>query len=203
MKLSPCKTTLIKVLPSDVDNGRVFVPDSVKSIGNWAFSFCDKELTTLTLSDGVKTIGKSALYGCKKLRNLTLPDSVESIDDFIFSGCKELTTLIIDSPKIEAGEKVRALLPEHLQKIAVIKNVSLAKAMQAITPLIHGCINGSFPLSKDIVGVIFQHLLPPNSPNENKKNVERVFNVVNNIFKVKKSSLKHTEILGQELKIVL
>jgi len=55
----------------------VYIPDSVTSIGSFAFNRCN-ELTSITIPDSVTTIDNSAFFGYP-LGNVTIPDSVTSI----------------------------------------------------------------------------------------------------------------------------
>ncbi|MBQ9976114.1 MAG: leucine-rich repeat domain-containing protein, partial [Clostridia bacterium] len=54
------------------------IPDSVTSIGNYAFYKC-ASLTSVTIPDSVTSIGSSAFSNCTSLTSLTIPDSVTSI----------------------------------------------------------------------------------------------------------------------------
>lgn len=80
----------------------VTIPDSVTSIGNYAFSGCTS-LTTVTIPDSVTSIGAYAFSFCTGLASITIPDGVHSIGDFAFSHCTGLTSVtILDSnPSIE------------------------------------------------------------------------------------------------------
>ncbi|MGN1042404.1 MAG: leucine-rich repeat domain-containing protein, partial [Christensenellales bacterium] len=59
--------------------------DSVMSIGDIAFFYCDG-LTSITIPDGVTSIGEGAFYYCSKLTSITIPASVTSIGSDAFSG---------------------------------------------------------------------------------------------------------------------
>ncbi len=52
-------------------------------------------VTTLSLSDKVKTVGKYAFYGYDKLTSLNISNGVESIGTHAFDGCSGLTKLLI------------------------------------------------------------------------------------------------------------
>ncbi len=73
---------------------RVTIPDSVKSIGVYAFRGCTG-LQSITIGNGVETIDYCAFYGCMGLTEITIPDSVTSIGDSAFSGCTGLQSVTI------------------------------------------------------------------------------------------------------------
>jgi hypothetical protein len=59
-------------------------------------AFSDRtNLTSITLPEGITSIGNSAFYGCTGLPSITLPNSVTSIGDRAFSGCTGLTFITI------------------------------------------------------------------------------------------------------------
>ena len=72
----------------------VTIPDSVTSIGSYAFYNCSS-LTSITIPDGVTSIGNLAFSGCSSLTSITIPDSVTSIGYYAFSGCSSLTSITI------------------------------------------------------------------------------------------------------------
>ncbi len=75
-------------------SGSYAIPDSVTTIGDSAFSYCDS-LTAVTIPDSVTTIGGSAFYNCGSLTTVTIPDSVTTIGDGAFWNCASLTTVTI------------------------------------------------------------------------------------------------------------
>ena len=72
----------------------VTIPDSVTSIGSYAFSSCTS-LISVTIPDGVTSIGDSAFYFCTNLTSITIPDGVTSIGTYTFMGCTSLTYIVI------------------------------------------------------------------------------------------------------------
>ncbi len=74
------------------------IPDSVTSIGDYAFSGCSS-LTSITIPDSVTSIGDYAFYGCSSLTSITIPDSVTSIGSSAFSGCSNLTSVYYEGTR--------------------------------------------------------------------------------------------------------
>ena len=79
------------------------IPDSVISIGDFAFSECNS-LTSIIIPDSVTSIGYSTFSECKSLTNINIPDSVTSIGDFAFSGCDSLTSINIPNGVTNIGQ---------------------------------------------------------------------------------------------------
>ena len=72
----------------------VTIPNSVTSIGNNAFSDC-KSLTSVTIGNSVTSIGNLAFCRCRSLTSITIPNSVNSIGKAVFFGCIGLTSVTI------------------------------------------------------------------------------------------------------------
>ena len=70
----------------------VTIPDSVTSIGNYAFEDCTS-LTSVTIPNSVTSIGSSAFDSCRSLRNVTIPNSVTSIGFGAFYDCTNLANV--------------------------------------------------------------------------------------------------------------
>ena len=68
------------------------LPNSVKSIGGYAFSECSG-LTKLTLPDSLESIERGAFQGCTGLKELTLSNRLKSIEDSAFYGCTGLAKI--------------------------------------------------------------------------------------------------------------
>ncbi|MBO7311593.1 MAG: leucine-rich repeat domain-containing protein, partial [Alistipes sp.] len=83
------------------------IPDSVTTIGNYAFYDCDS-LTSVTIPDSVTTIGYSAFADCSSLTSVTIPDSVTTIGYDAFYGCSSLTSVTIPDSVTEIGDSAFA-----------------------------------------------------------------------------------------------
>lgn len=74
----------------------ITIPEGVTSIGNEAFRNCSS-LTSFTIPDGVTSIGDSTFYNCSRLSSLTIPESVRSIERGAFAICSGLTQITVQA----------------------------------------------------------------------------------------------------------
>ena len=153
------------------------IPDSVTSIGNSAFSYCDSltsvyitdvakwcgisfgsnplyyahdlylngELVTeLTIPDSVTSIGSYAFSGCTSLTSVIIPDSVTSIGSSAFSGCDSLTSVVIPDSVTSIGDSAfyycTSLTSVYISDIAAWYNISFGNSYS--NPLCNLYLNG-------------------------------------------------------------
>ena len=80
----------------------VTIQDGVVNIGKSAFSDCSG-LTSVTIQDGVVNIGESAFSNFSKLTSITIPNSVTSIGYKAFDKCSGLTSVSIGNSVTSIG----------------------------------------------------------------------------------------------------
>lgn len=80
------------------------IPHNIKSIGNSAFSYCDR-LTSVTIGNNVTSIDNSAFLNCNSLTSVNIPNSVTSIGYAAFCGCSSLKSITIGSGVTSIGYK--------------------------------------------------------------------------------------------------
>lgn len=72
----------------------VTIPNGIISIGDLAFYACSS-LTSVTIPDSVTNIGEEAFAVCSKLTSVKIPNGIKNIGTFAFNHCKELTSIVI------------------------------------------------------------------------------------------------------------
>ena len=78
------------------------IPDSVTSIGNYAFYGCSG-LTSVTIGNSVKSIRYYAFYCCSRLTSVTIGNNVTSIGDYAFYECRDLSSITIPNSVTSIG----------------------------------------------------------------------------------------------------
>jgi hypothetical protein len=79
------------------------IPDSVVEIGEDAFSY--SSIQSVHMGTGVKVIAANAFSQCYELTTVSLSPNLESIGDYAFASCYELKMLIIPESVVSIGTK--------------------------------------------------------------------------------------------------
>ncbi len=80
----------------------IIIPNSVKSIGHYAFWGC-ASLKSITIPVGVVCIGCGAFGNCSSLTRIEIPNGVNGINSFTFNGCGSLESVIIPDSVTSIG----------------------------------------------------------------------------------------------------
>lgn len=72
----------------------ITIQDGITSIGSYAFIGCSS-LKSIILPNSLESIGTKAFYGCSSLTSITIPNSVTSINPVAFGECSSLTNINI------------------------------------------------------------------------------------------------------------
>jgi len=78
--------TLLHAYPAGKAGANYVIPDSVTSIGNYAFAFCES-LTSITIPDSVTSIGNETFSNCTGLSSITFLGDAPKIENDAFEGC--------------------------------------------------------------------------------------------------------------------
>lgn len=73
----------------------IHIPEGVTSIGNQAFAYSN--LSEISMSASVKTIGYSVFSGCDNLTEILISSGVTSIGEYAFYGCDNLTAINVSA----------------------------------------------------------------------------------------------------------
>ncbi len=76
-------------------SGELVIPSNVTSIGSHAFYHTSMD--SLTIQEGVKSIGFQAFSECGRLKSVYIPSTVNEINTYAFSSCRSLTEVTIAS----------------------------------------------------------------------------------------------------------
>lgn len=98
----------------------VSVPDGVKTVGAEAFAGCTS-LSYVTFPASLRTIENGAFSGCSYLNRLIIPEGVEEIGNGAFADCKNLSAVSIPSTLLYLGTSAFAGC-EDLKTIGVSKD---------------------------------------------------------------------------------
>jgi hypothetical protein len=96
------ETLTAKVIQKKGYSGDIVIPEvvvskkvSYKVVGIDAETFKDSNITSITIPDGVTTIGENAFKYCKSLTSINIPDGVTTIGEYAFYDCSSLTSITI------------------------------------------------------------------------------------------------------------
>lgn len=95
------KTSLLAVSPAV--QGTYIMPNTVASIGDYAFSKCN-EITSVALSNSVTSIGFGLFYECAALRSVSMGNNVTTIGGSAFYKCTNLASMEIPNSVASIGE---------------------------------------------------------------------------------------------------
>ena len=124
----------------------LYLPDSVISIGEYAFS--KAKITGVRLNEGLKTIGAHAFYG-SSLWEIVIPRSVTAIRDETFSGCRYLKYCEINHDATW-GNNVFYGAALSMHKGLYVATIRISNVTKIPDNLFHKSISAVIRLSSDI-----------------------------------------------------
>ena len=116
--------TEIVLYPRVIKNSSYTIPESIASIGKYAFRGCNK-LKNITLPKHLTNIGIFAFEGCKGLCSIALPDGITEIGVGIFYECSGLKSIYIPNSVESIGECSFAFCTS-------LKNIDIPESVKAI-----------------------------------------------------------------------
>ena len=130
------------------NNLSVTVREGVRTIGESVFSGCSF-ITSISLPESLTSIGRSAFYNCRGLSAVTIPAAVTEIGEHAFRECKNLTSM-----EIPAG--ITRIAPYTFQLCTGLTSVSLPNGLTEIGDYAFGNCTGltafTIPTSVTTIG---------------------------------------------------
>ena len=117
--------TRILCYPAGIKDTEFSVPDTVKTIGDFAF-YGAKVLESINIPDSVTNIGTDAFGECSGLKEAVIPDSVTSMGEAVFYKCTSLE-------KVKLSVNITSPNPAVFQYCSSLKEVVLPESMKFIS----------------------------------------------------------------------
>ena len=83
---------------------KIVLPNTIQSIGDYAFNFCSVEEADLSKIENPCLLGVGAFYYCEKLKEITIQGSISKINEAAFGDCHALEKVVLPSGVQEIGE---------------------------------------------------------------------------------------------------
>ena len=93
------------------------LPGSVAEMPEQMLSFC-ASLETVTVEEGVKSLGNDVFLACERLASVTLPSTLTAIGGGAFWGCKALPELVIPASVTSIGKNCFQFCPNLVLVVA-------------------------------------------------------------------------------------
>ena len=117
--------TRILCYPAGIKDTEFSVPDTVKTIGDFAF-YGAKVLESVDIPDSVIAINTNAFGECSGLKEVVIPDSVTSMGEAVFCKCTSLE-------KVKLSVNITSPNPAVFQYCSSLKEVVLPESMKFIS----------------------------------------------------------------------
>ncbi len=116
---------------------KITVSVGVTSVGDNAFSGCSN-LATVSFGTSVTKIGNSAFAGCTSIVSIEFPESLSEIGNSAFAGCSSLGSL-------ELSNAVTSIGTSAFKDCTCLKKLSLPAGLDSVVspedPVFEGCVN--------------------------------------------------------------
>ena len=130
-KLDPFVVVNGILIDGSTVEGRVIIPNTVRMIGEKAFSSNNK-ITSVDIPSSVQVIGEGALADCQRIMKVTMTDSVKVIGQVAFYRCRALTS-------IKLSNNVTILDGDVFSFCSSLQNIVLPKKLKEISWAFWNC----------------------------------------------------------------
>lgn len=104
----------------------VVIPDSIITIGEWAFSEC-KNLEEIKIPNSVTSIGTGAFTLCESLNEIILPNNLKKICSFTFNECTSLKGIAMP-------EEIQTIEQFAFINCSSLKGIKIPSGIREIQP---------------------------------------------------------------------
>lgn len=101
----------------------VIIPSSIEILGRMSFS--STNIHSVSMSEGIKSIGMCAFWGCSNLERIFIPQSVSNIGNGTFQSCKNLVSVNIP-------EKVTCIRDDLFSECSSLTSVDIPEGVVSI-----------------------------------------------------------------------
>ena len=125
----------------------VTIENGVKNVGSYAFNGC-KQITEITLPESVTQLGEYAFMYCENLASVNIPDGVNVITKGVFDGCKALDG-------VELHEGITAIESFAFSLCDSLSSITLPESLETIgDQAFYGCDSLSeFEVPKNVTNI--------------------------------------------------
>lgn len=105
------------------------IPGSIGKILDYTFQYCGA--STITIGEGITSIGYQAFYGCPNIEYLVIPNSVDDVGGSCFTNCKALK-------QIKLPDKLGVINGGMFDGCTELKNIQIPDTVKTIYGLAFG-----------------------------------------------------------------
>lgn len=102
----------------------VTISDGITTIGARAFANCTK-IKSISIPDSVTTVGESAFQNCEGMYGAIIGSGLKNISDAMFSGCYSLRTITIP-------DNVKSIGSDAFRNCTMLRNITMGSGVQTI-----------------------------------------------------------------------
>jgi hypothetical protein len=101
----------------------ISIPDGVETIGGYAFNNCSS-LKSIIIPYGVKSIGNYAFQNCKAITSIAFPEGITSWGNSICMGCSALTSMTLPSDMTS--------IPNQIAQSTALQSINIPSGVTSI-----------------------------------------------------------------------